>query len=159
MDCLLAKKDQEIDIDNHYRTHTGEEPFGCRICKQRFKLKTSCIRHIRGHDNRFKINCGLPKIKFGQKGTRNSRSSRKIRTSSSRNSKIPDPDIVSKLFLAEEDNHTQAPRWVSNHDHSTWMCRLNLDHHRTPRISRECKKKLRSNTKYSKKLTLTFYFH
>ena len=27
--------------------------------------------------------------------------------------------IVSKLFFAEEENHTQAPRWASNHDHST----------------------------------------
>ena len=30
-----------------------------------------------------------------------------------------DPDIVSKLFFAEEDNHTQVPRWASNHDHFT----------------------------------------
>ena len=29
-----------------------------------------------------------------------------------------DPDIVSKLFFAKEDNHTQAPRWA-NHDHFT----------------------------------------
>ena len=33
--------------------------------------------------------------------------------------RFADPDIVSKLFFAEEDNHTQAPRWASNHDHST----------------------------------------
>ena len=26
---------------------------------------------------------------------------------------LPDPDIVSKLFFAEEENHTQAPRWAS----------------------------------------------
>ena len=53
----------KIDIDNHYRTHTDEEPFGCNICKQRFKSKTSCIRHIRGHDNR----CGLPKSNLAKK--------------------------------------------------------------------------------------------
>ena len=56
-----------IDIDSHYtrtgRTRTGEEPFRCRICKQRFKSKTSCIRHIRGHDNR----SGLPKSNLAKK--------------------------------------------------------------------------------------------
>ena len=47
------------NFKEHYRTHTGEEPFGCKLCKQRFKSKSSCIRHIRGHDDRFKLKCSL----------------------------------------------------------------------------------------------------
>ena len=27
-------------LDNHYRIHTGEESFGCKLCKQRFKVKS-----------------------------------------------------------------------------------------------------------------------
>ena len=38
--------------DNH-------EPFGCKLCKKRFKVKSSCIRHIRRHDDRCKIKCRL----------------------------------------------------------------------------------------------------
>ena len=32
-------------------------------------------------------------------------------------------DIVSKLFFAEEENHTQAPRWASN----LWPLHVNVD--------------------------------
>ena len=38
---------------------TGDEPFGCKLCKKRFKVKSSCIRHIRRHDDRCKIKCRL----------------------------------------------------------------------------------------------------
>ena len=47
------------NFHQHYRIHTGDEPFGCMLCKQRFKSRSSCIRHIRGHDDRFKLKCSL----------------------------------------------------------------------------------------------------
>ena len=52
------KSSSTNSFKEHYNTHTGEEPFGCKLCKQRFKAKSTCYRHIRTHD-RFKIKCSL----------------------------------------------------------------------------------------------------
>lgn len=32
-------------LDKHHRTHTGERPFGCDICEQRFTEKGALVRH------------------------------------------------------------------------------------------------------------------
>ena len=50
------KSSSTKSFKEHYNTHTREESFGCKLCKQRFKTKSTCYRHIRTHD-RFKIKC------------------------------------------------------------------------------------------------------
>ena len=69
-------------VKDHFKTHSGEQPFQCKICLMKFKYKQSCKgwfslfedsdiwcltakicimetikAHIRAHNDRFKIKC------------------------------------------------------------------------------------------------------
>lgn len=34
---------------DHKRTHTGERPYTCPVCDQRFSVKSNMLRHLNNH--------------------------------------------------------------------------------------------------------------
>ena len=54
--CGYTNKSLAI-ITCHYRKHTGEKPFQCKLCDRKFARKITCINHIRTHDDRLKLKC------------------------------------------------------------------------------------------------------
>ena len=57
------------NFEKHCRIHTDEKPFGCKLCRKRYRSKGTCIEHIRVHDDRFKLECTVCNSKFIHSGT------------------------------------------------------------------------------------------
>ena len=51
-DGCAYKCDKVRSMEIHYRTHTGERPFQCKICNQKFNRKDLCKTHIKTHKRR-----------------------------------------------------------------------------------------------------------
>ena len=54
--CDFASN-QSYNLRRHYMKHTGEKPYQCKICDQKFAIKDTCKNHIRTHDDKYKFMC------------------------------------------------------------------------------------------------------
>jgi uncharacterized Zn-finger protein len=46
--CWMAFVSNQL-LEDHFKTHTGEKPIECGICKKRFSRKRSLYRHMKIH--------------------------------------------------------------------------------------------------------------
>ena len=87
-ECRFKTK-KSSNFHDHYINHTDEKPFQCKLCARQFRRKSDCLSHIRGHDDRFKLNCNHCDLKF------------------TRNKAL---NLHTKQFHKEQENHDHEPK-------------------------------------------------
>ena len=62
-ECRFKTK-KSSTFHDHYKIHTDERPFQCKLCARKFRRKVTCLDHIRGHDERLQLKCNHCDLKF-----------------------------------------------------------------------------------------------
>ncbi|XP_055942000.1 zinc finger protein 233-like [Argiope bruennichi] len=68
--CDICKKQfsYKSHRDQHYRTHTGETPYVCDVCGRKFSQIGNLKRHYRSHTGERPFGCDFCEKSFAQKG-------------------------------------------------------------------------------------------
>ena len=64
---FASSVDRKASVDTHERTHTGEKPFGCHICDNKFNHSKTWDVHILSHTGEKPFSCSLCEKKFRQR--------------------------------------------------------------------------------------------
>ena len=58
-DVCLKRFLFKSELENHYVTHTGENPFACHICDRKFSRKYNLVQHQATHSDVRNFKCSI----------------------------------------------------------------------------------------------------